>query len=368
MLKMDSEIIYLTEESTRRIKFRVEAHSSQNDKTIQERFKCYGEVEYIYRRANDCIVCFTTAESAQRAYIEENVAGREITRPKPQRWEKTQMAPYLACNLCHKKVSGQPLNLKSHKQLCQTRCEQENRSTQGTSRQSRSRSRGRQGQQKVMEGARNKSQSRNAKIEEKKENSEMASIISSMVARIQKLEAETAKKPEKPCLVSLRKTLDEENERRMDVFLLTAKNMTDIKIASVFQLYGEIEYVYRRPPYIVICYEKVAVEEALRQCALAGLEVTKPATQTWKSGGSLPYEECPTCQKTVSRQPLNFQSHQRICQARKLEKKAAKKVSFKKPPLDDPRLERENELKRQLAEALSKLEQLESNSNPGKKE
>ena len=219
-----------------------------------------------------------------------------------------------------------------------------------------------------MEGARNKSQSRNAKIEEKKENSEMASIISSMVARIQKLEAETAKKPEKPCLVSLRKTLDEENERRMDVFLLTAKNMTDIKIASVFQLYGEIEYVYRRPPYIVICYhEKVAVEKALRQCALAGLEVTKPAPQLWKSGGSLPYKECPTSQKTVSRQPLNFQSHQRICQARKLEKKAAKKVSFKEPPQDDPRLGRENELKRQLAEAFSKLEQLESNRNPEKK-
>ena len=156
MLKMDSKIIYLTEESTMRIKFHVEVHSFQDDKTIQERFKCYGEVEYIYRRVNDCIVCFTTAESAQRAYIEENAAGRKITRPKPQRWEKTQMAPYLDCNLCHKKVSGQRLNLKSHKQLCQTRFEQENRSIQVTSRQSRSRSKSRQGQHKAMEGAKNK--------------------------------------------------------------------------------------------------------------------------------------------------------------------------------------------------------------------
>ena len=64
----------------------------------------------------------------------------------------------------------------------------------------------------------------------------------------------------------------------MDVFLPTAKIMTDIEIASVFQFYGGIEYVYKRPLYIVICYhKKVAVEKALRQCALAGLEVTKPA-------------------------------------------------------------------------------------------
>ena len=163
----------------------------------------------------------------------------------------------------------------------------------------------------------------------------MVAEITPFLQRIENLEKKTIRhSKEQDQRRKIRTALHEESERIIDV-IRDADRMSDVEVAKQFSKYGEVEYIHRRHLHYTICYEtKKSANLALKEYQEAGLSVKKPEPQIWVSHKNEgPYKKCTICQKTVSSQKLNWESHERLCQekntgARRKEKKV---VSFQEP-------------------------------------